>query len=476
MGVAGYAGVAGVGSIISGVSDAATNFSAKRSDLEKDITPIAALGNNVNKLSGIRAEIVGLGATLGKSNQEVAGFLESVDSISNTMAPQKLKEIKKEAIELSDLSGGDMKENFLMLAKTEIMFGDSFKNANQMQNKMYQVQQDTVSSMSEFSQRMPELMSAGKALGLSVDEIAAAAVSATTIGGSAEKAFTGAKTSLLALNKAKDEGVILTGSLANQLDQVNEAMKSGKINLRELFNSEGIVTGFGLIDQANKVRENVKRYQDIGPEGDSVGDKLKTKYNDPRFASARLHDLDMALIENGPNIASDSGTSNWLTKLMDDFHAGKHAANKYGLNMMGLANIGGLAGMMGNDTVLAYGEKVRLENAAEGPLRDKMLRAQFEDQKQRDIDALNLSIKNDPKQMIGMGRDKIEQTPEYQAIMARQFELDKAQKEQPSLEKTLSIAAKIDETNSILRDIQVGMAGNKTIKPGGGKTNSEEAI
>lgn len=488
MGVAGYAGVAGVTSLASSQSAAATSSADKRSEMERAITPVVALGNNVNKMGQIRAEVVGLSASLGRSNEEVGSFLEAVDSISNTMAADRLADIKRETIELTQLAGGDLRENFNMLAKTQIIFGEAFQNANQIQNKMYKVQSDTVSSMSEFSQRMPDLMSAGKALGLTVDEIAAAAVSATTVGGTAEKAFTGARTSLVAMEKAQEKGIQLTGTFVDKLKQLSDASKAGKIDLLEIFQGEGITTGFGLVDQIDRVRENVEKFKNMAGDTDVVGENLRAKYQDPRFATANIRELDKSLIENAPNIAADLGINNPFTKFMERFRAGKIAGSVGSDGMFGMGTIGGLAAAFGIDSIADEGNRVRLRYTSEtSPFRKKLINerlkyqfGQFEEDKKRDIKRLGFEHEGEANLGTYLGYDW--ESPEMKAIKARSFDFNSAMENQPSLEKTIAIAAGIDELNKNQREtnrllsLAVGGKSASMPSPGGSKANSQETL
>lgn len=476
MGVAGYAGVAGVSNIISGISSGLEDIASRRSDLEKTITPLLSLGDNVNKMGQMRAEVIGLAATMGMSNQDIANFLESLNSLSNTMAPQVLQDIKKEALQLTEFAGGDLQTNMRMLAKANETYGDSFKTINQEQNKLFKIQQDADVPMSEMAYRMPELMASAKQLGFSFDEVGAGVVATTIALGRSEGAFTGLRNVYAAMEEAQKKGITLQGSFVEKLEQLKVASDAGKVSLIDLFGRDPLAAGGALLERIDSVKESIKSLSEMGTEGDIVGKNLYKKYSDPKFVQARIYDLDKSLMENSANLAINAGSDNIFTRMHQNYRLGYHAGSAYAGDFPMVARLAGWAAMIGNDTLIQEGERQRLAYTSEGsPLRNKMLEAQFNEQKTRDEMAIwrggGEYYKFDEK----LQRNVI--SPEVQAIQNRKFDLEKASQDQPSLEKSLAIAAKIDETNSILRDIQIGMAkGNSaaSAKPGGSKTNYEE--
>lgn len=478
MGIAGYAGVAGVSNVLSGIASGMDEIAGKRSELEKAITPLVSLGDNVERMGEMRTEVIGLGATMGMTNKEIAAFLESLNSLSNTMAPEVLEELKKESLQLTELTGGDLQTNMRMLAKTNEIYADSFDSIDHAQNKLFKTQQDADVPMEEMAYRMPELMASAKQLGFTFDEVASGVITTTIALGRSEGAFTGLRNVFAAMEESEKKGVKLTGSFADKLDQLKAAADAGKVSLLDLFGRDPLAAGGALLERSETVRENVSMLEGMDSGTDTVGKNLQTKYEDKRFTEARLYDLDKALMENSANIAAESGSDNVFTRFMDRYKAGYHAGSAYAGDFPLMAKAFGVAGAFGNDSVVEEGEKVRLANASEGsPLRNELLRRQFDAQKARDIAELDDLRKNDPRQIIGAGRPNLEDMPEYKAIQARQFIPEQASTDQPSLEKSIQIVSGIDESNKILREIRDGLRPpGANMKPGGSKANAEETL
>lgn len=479
MGVAGYAGVAGISNIISGISQGLEDIAQQGSALEKAITPLVSLGDNVNRMAEMRTEVIGLGATMGRDNQDIANFLESLESLSNTMAAETLRDIKRETLQLTELAGGDLQTNMRMLAKANETYGDSFKTINQEQNKLFKIQQDADVPMAEMAYRMPELMASAKQLGFSFDEVGAGVIATTVALGRSEGAFTGLRNVYAALEEAQKKGITLQGSFVEKLEQLKDAADQGKVSLLDLFGRDPLAAGGALLERIDSVRSNINMLANMGPEGDVVGENLEQKYKDPKFVKARIYDLDKALMANSANIAQNAGSDNFLTQAMERYRTGYLAGAEFAGDTPMFARFSGLAGMLGVDSVLEQGERVRLENVSEGsPLRDKLLKKQFDEQKARDLANLDSMRKNDPRQIIGLGRQELDEMEEFRAIKGRRFNPDDARSSGPSLEKSLDLAAKIDESNRILRDIKDGLVprGRVTTKPGGAKTNNEETL
>lgn len=477
MGVAGYAGVAGISNIISGISQGLEDIAEQGSALEKAITPLISLGDNVNKMAEMRTEVIGLGATMGRDNQDIANFLESLESLSNTMAADTLRDIKRETIQLTELAGGDLQTNMRMLAKANETYGDSFKTINQEQNKLFKIQQDADVPMAEMAYRMPELMASAKQLGFSFDEVGAGVIATTVALGRSEGAFTGLRNVFAALEEAPKKGIELQGTMVEQLIQLRDAADQGKISLLDLFGRDPLAAGGALLERIDSVRENINMLANMGPEGDVVGANLEQKYKDPKFVKARIYDLDKALMANSANIAQNAGSDNILTRAMERYRTGYHAGSEFGGDFPLFARFSGFAGMLGVDSVLEQGERVRLENVSEGsPLRTKLLEKQFNDQKARDLANIDSLRKNNPNQILFAGRPELDDMAEARAVKNRRFDPATASAAEPSLEKSLDLAAKIDESNRILRDIRDGFVPRSAnvVKPGGGKTNNTE--
>jgi hypothetical protein len=477
MGIAGYAGVAGISNIITGVVQGMKDIAEQGSALEKAITPLVSLGDNVSKMGEMRKEVIGLGATMGRDNQDIANFLESLNSLSNTMAPSTLRDIKRESLQLSELAGGDLQTNMRMLAKTNESYGSSFETINQAQNKLFRIQQDADVPMEEMAYRMPELMASAKQLGFSFDEVGAGVIATTVALGRSEGAFTGLRNVFAALEEAPKKGIELQGTMVEQLRQLKDAADQGKISLLELFGRDPLAAGGALLSKIDSVRSNIDMLSNMGPEGDLVGQNLEQKYKDPKFVKARIYDLDKALMANSANIAQGAGTDNFLTKAMERYRTGYLAGAEFAGDTPGFAGFSGIAGMLGVDSVLEQGERVRLENTSEGsPLRQKLLKKQFDDQKERDEMAI---WRTGQYYTFDEKQQKNVLSPEVRAIRNRQFEPDGAGGSQPSLEKSLDLASKMDESNRILRDIRDGLLPSKLggVKSGSSlNTNNGETL
>lgn len=476
MGIAGYAGVAGVSNIMSGIVSGIDEIASKRSELEKAITPLVSLGDNVERMGEMRAEVIGLGATMGMSNKEIAAFLESLNSLSNTMAPEVLAELKRESLQLTELTGGDLQTNMRMLAKTNEIYADSFDSIDHAQNKLFKTQQDADVPMEEMAYRMPELMASAKQLGFTFDEVAAGVITTTIALGRSEGAFTGLRNVFAAMEESEKKGIRLTGTFAEKLDQLKAAADAGKVSLLDLFGRDPLAAGGALLERSETVRENVSMLEGMDSKTDTVGKNLQTKYEDKRFTEARLYDLDKALMENSANIAAESGSDNVFTRFMDRYKAGHHAGSSYAGDFPLIAKAFGIAGAFGNDSIIEEGERVRLANTSEGsPLRNELLKRQFEDQKQRDLMAIWRG--NGEYYTFDPVTQKNVKSKQVTDIENRQFVPEKASADQPSLEKTTQIASGIDESNKILREIRDGLrAPGANLKPGGGRANAEETL
>lgn len=488
MGVAGYAGVAGVSNIISGAVSGVNEFVDKRADLERAAAPLMALGDNVGNMKSIRAEIVGIGASLGRSNEEVIGFLESMDSISGSMSAEKMREVKKESMELSELFGTDLQTAMRLLAKTQITYGDSFESMNQAQTKMLIIQDKSDISFNDMALRMPELMANAKPLGITFDEVGASIMATTQALGSAENALTGTRNAIMIIQDAEKEGIHLTGSLTEKLNQLYVAAQNGDQVLMELFKRDPLAAGATMVDKRKEIQAYVKELESVSAKEDPAADKIAQKFEDPIYKGARLRDLDKALIENAPNIAADLNINNEITRAMERFRAGKVAGGVASGGMFGVGTAAGVLAMLGDDKMVDAGNKIRLSYLTEGSgLREDLVRQRvqygaggFEEKRQADLSALGYDHRAAAKFGDYFGLDM--RSEEMKAIENRPFDTSAAYSNQPSLEKRLSgelQVAGVSESNALLREIRDAVLPRSfmpTVKPGGGTTNNSELL
>lgn len=470
MGVAGYAGVAGVGNVIRGAVDGINQFVDKRADLERTAAPLMALGNNASNMKQVRSEIINIGATLGRTNEEVVGFLESMDSISGSMSPEKMAEVKKESMELAELFGTDLQTAMRLLAKTQITYGDSFDSMNQAQNKMLLIQDKADVSFSEMALRMPELMANAKPLGITFDEVGAAIMATTAALGSAENAFTGTRNAIMIIQDAEKEGIQLTGTLSDKLSQLYDIAMRGDQVLLELFKRDPLAAGATMVAKRNEIQAYIKDLEAMSSAEDLAADKIAQKFEDPVYSASRLRDFDKAIIENAPNVAADLNINNAMTRAMERFRAGQVAGSVASGGMFGVPTAFGLAAMFGNDSVVDEGNRMRLRKMPEDSLlrqniiRDRVRYAYDQYQSDGTIDTR------------GMTPEEIKAANERSY-----FDVNAAYANQPSPERTAAreadIKSGIDESNQILKEIRDRLQPRDFLavaKPGGGMTNNTE--
>ena len=460
-GFAGFAGAAGIGSVLSNVASAASELSDKRDAFENVITPLVSLGDNVNRMSEMRAEVLGLAAAMGRSNQEAANFLESVDSLSNAFDPKTLSEIKKESLELTELMGGDMQTNMKLMAKTNIAYGDSFKTINHMQNMLLKTQSDADVPMEEFAYRMPELMSSVEAFGFTFEETAAGIIAATLALGRAEGAFTGLRNVFAIMSEAETKGIKFSGSLVDRLKQLKVAADSGKVSILEVFGRDPTAAAAALKKMIDGVGSSIAELKAIDPMSDTVGDRLNTKFEDSRYAASRKSQLAKSLLENSPIIA-DGANANFLQRMMHNYQLGALAGDEYSGGFPGSQKFGGIGAVLGASEWRVAGVERMLKNAPEGTDLHKSL---MEDLKYEERKLFEGSARTERNP---------DTSPGAPIAIPRVFTPTSAA-DAPSLEKTLDIAKGIDDMKSILgKQLKIMEAAGGMRQPGGNPDHGRE--
>lgn len=318
MGVAGYAGAGGIGSIISGIRDGIQSIIDKRAELETAITPLVMLDDNVSKMGGIRQEVLKTSIAMGRSYQEVGRFYADLVGSTGNLSEEQRDQLIKETKELADLTGGSLVEAQDLLTKSYQIYGSELKSVNELQNKLMQTQDKGSIEFSEMALRLPEVLQGGKTVGLSIDEVLGSVIGATRRSGSIEKTMTGLRNFFLIMERSQKKGVELTGTYSEKLKQISDLFITNRSKMDELFGNEVVVHAASIAEAFKEVSEEVKNLGLVTAETDSVAEKLAAKFSDPTYFSTRdiqaIRDTMESAGNLNPEAFRDSGLGRMHTR------------------------------------------------------------------------------------------------------------------------------------------------------------------
>lgn len=440
MGIAGYAGVAGVSGLLQQGGQTLTDFADKRTELERTITPLSSIGENINNLAAVRKEVVAIAASTGLGTDGVAEFLNNLESSTGNLDPQTVRDLKSEIVELTKVKGGNIGEMGEMMVSAWQIAGKELENVNQLQNKIAFTEEIGKAKIGELARYMPTILNMGDLLDISMDETLGTIAGGSLKTGDVQKLMTGLRNFLLIMEQAPSKGVKLTGTYVEKLEQMKGLFETNRSGMIDLFDREVVDSAYQIVSQVDLVKEKILELQNMPSTGDIVGDKLKTRLEDSISQAATLNTLYKTLIDQSANLTADGDMTNWMYRTNQRMQQ----ADLGGRAMSGGSSLGGKLGMaasiFGLDKFNERGIKSAIDYTMPGPERDLLLKQQFELKKKTDLDALNGTNEMAASKWGGLfGADWDSQR--IKDIKNREFNVEDARKSNPYQEQRIAMAS-----------------------------------
>jgi len=250
---------------------------------EKDMGGLLSLGDNLSRIGEKKGGVLELSSAFGKTREEAARMFFDIQSGASHFSTALQKEIRTSTLGLVDLTNAPLVESNKMLLKSMLIYGDQLKDPTDAMNKLFKTAELGFMTVEDLANLFPDLASVAKPLGHSIDEVGAALVVATQLGGNNEKTFTGLRNAYLKMNDAIKAGYTTRKSFVEQLKDLS---KMDAFKLTEVFGARSATAMFGLV-------ENVERLPGLiaeigGQEGNLVLEKLGLRRQDINFIYSQV--------------------------------------------------------------------------------------------------------------------------------------------------------------------------------------------
>lgn len=474
-GLASYAGVSSINTIFSSLNQGASDFIAKRTELEKAITPLLSLEDNTKRMGSIRTEVVQTSIAMGRSLQEVGQFYSDLVGSTGNLSSSQRDQLVKETKELAKLTGGDLVDAQNLLTKSYQIYGKELVNVNQLQNKLLLTQDEGSIEFADMAQRLPELLQTGKFANMSIDDVLGTVIGATRKSGSIEKTMTGLRNMFLIMEEAPEKGVKITGTYLQKLKQLEQLFITNKPKMQELFGKEVVIHASSVTDAFNDVSEAIKKVADVSGDADRVATKLMEKYQDPTFFHTEKMAAIEATIQNAPNLYQGDG--GWFMKMLIQAKYGEANASNGTGGLMG-PGLTKTAGTFGGMLFPGYAEEGRQITMSEvdDPLfiamkREEFFQEQEKRQKRLDYFASTPGVLQVPQ--LRAERDRLLNAPGMQPFLMTPEERKTGVPVDSGMNVDQLIQALDANTKATLENS--ANSGGRA-KPGGAKTNYEETL
>jgi len=301
-------GFVGVGSIAGGVATFVRGMDKavdKTVTLDRELTELFSLGDNVSNMDVIRKQVFDYSDAWGKASGDIASAMFNLQSGTANLSKTQQNQLMRSGLELNKFYGGELPNSMNALIKTYQIYRTEGESVTDVQRKLAKAAEDGFLTFEDMATQFPDIASAGKAVGTSLDELVSLLITATQRGGKTEKTFTGIRNVLLRLNNAEKEGVTLTGSLFDRLEQLQSVDPN---TMKRIFGDEAIAVASNLVELTDDLRGNMESISNSLPD---IGAKLDKKMADPvaGLASA-ITGLDQQAQNNAGKRATDLTTGN----------------------------------------------------------------------------------------------------------------------------------------------------------------------
>lgn len=246
------------------------------SQFERDITPLLSLGDNLSNIAELRQQVLDYSAAWGIARDAIADAMFQLQSGASNLSEAQRNELLQSAFELKAVYGGDVATALSGITKSFQIYGDQLESISSLQSKLALLSDKGVLTFSDVATELPDVASAARAVNAEFDELLASLIVATQRGGKTAATFTGVRNVFLRLNNAEKEGIALTGSFADKLEQLQQY--DGKV-LQRIFGDEALATASNLVNNVDELRAAMGGLANEAPD---VGAALARSLDDPR--------------------------------------------------------------------------------------------------------------------------------------------------------------------------------------------------
>jgi hypothetical protein len=145
----------------------------KRNRFEQEMTPLLALGNNIDHIQELKERVLDESTAWGRTTAEVADFEFRLQIKTDGLPVDVVKQLRHASFELSEATGEPIVACLLVLNSAWREYGGSVDSVQTLENKIFYTWQKTGVSFEEVAYHLPELLAAAKDAGLDINEVLA---------------------------------------------------------------------------------------------------------------------------------------------------------------------------------------------------------------------------------------------------------------------------------------------------------------
>lgn len=264
---------------------------AENAAFERQMRELYAVGDNTRRMARLREQVLAGSTAYGIDRGAYADALTTLHSSVGNLPAGVGEQMMLSASQLTDVAGGQLRDNLMALIKVYQVYGDEAGRVDQIQSKLFKTVEEGIVTIEDVANLLPDVIPAARAFGVSMDEVAGALIVATQAGGRSEKTFTGFRNVILRMNQAEKEGIHLTGSLVDRLEQLS---KVDPITLERIFGAQAISVISNLVSKVNELRSAIEGVR--GVTGQEIAEKgMQAMADMPTLAAKTRQSIDQMI-------------------------------------------------------------------------------------------------------------------------------------------------------------------------------------
>lgn len=260
----------------------------------RSIMPLLAANGNAGNAGAVRDQVLARSGGLARDPGEVAGAMRALTTLGANMPSQTRDRVFLKASQIATLQGGSVEGTTRALLSAQGAFGNQVANPEELADKMFFAADRSGGDLQQLTGEFATLSVNMKANNATLDETIATYVSLARALGDGGKAMNALNNLFEKLPQAQAQGVQLTGTLIDQIKQLEAVPTDTK---RKIFGDKDMAVLQLVITNLAAIRAELKQIDSAAGE---TSRRLTQLYADPTTRATQQAAVVGKMTENAP--------------------------------------------------------------------------------------------------------------------------------------------------------------------------------
>lgn len=298
---ASFATLATVRTVANNYVQDVTRMGEASSRFEDVMTELLSLGDNMNRRGALKEQVLSLSGAMGKSAQEVAETIATLQGAAPNLDAAIQESLLRGSFDLGRLTNTETRTSLMLLTKAYQSYRDELGSVERAQSRLFGIAEAGDIRFRDLAENFPEVMSAARAMGFAFDDVGASLAVASLRAGKTAPTYTALRNVILKVNDATREGIPLSGSFVDRLEQLSQRLSAMPTQqrqdmLKKIFGEDAIAIAQVLLENVRDIRKELLELKSV-PD-DIVAKKIGVRLTDPAYMASEVRKRAMQAAEN----------------------------------------------------------------------------------------------------------------------------------------------------------------------------------